>query len=361
MKKQYDRSNDLETHAYEWIHVTNPTEIFGMHFTTIITNPAYQLDDGGAQASATPIYNLFIEQAKKLNPEYISMIIPSRWYAGGKGLDAFREEMITDTHICELHDFLNANECFGNGVEIKGGVCYYLWDKNYEGPCTIYTHNEGKVIKQPPRYMKEEKSEVFIRHYQGVTIYRKVSSMKEQTIDSLVSSQKPFGLRTFVHGKKDSFPNSVLLFERGGKGYISKSEITKGYDLLDKYKIYISRAYNAGDTYPHQILGKPILGLPNTCCTATYVCIGPFPNVDEALNAMTYIKTKFFRFLVSLIKVSQMAPATVYAFVPMQDFSKTWTDEELYQKYGLSDEEINFIESMIKPMDLEGGDDDTDE
>lgn len=351
------RGNTLETHAYEIIHTLKPEEIFKMKFDVIISNPPYQLSDGGAQASASPIYDLFVNQAKKLNPRYLSMVIPARWYGGGKGLDDFRSEMIGDKHIRVLHDYLNAADCFP-GVEIKGGICYFLWDRDNEGKCKIYTHNGDIIQEQQERYLREGNSDVFIRSGEGVSIYRKVHAFNEPTVDSLVSSQKPFGLRTFAHGKEKPFPGCITLFERGGVGYISRGEVERGFDMIDKYKIFISRAYNAGDVYPHQIIGKPIFGDKGTCCTETYVYMGPFKSKEETENMISYIQTKFFRFLVSLIKVSQMASSFVYAFVPMQDFSKPWTDEELYAKYGITEEEIAFIDSMIRSMDLNGGSDD---
>ena len=350
-KEVYDRGEDMESHAYEFIHTDNPNELYNnMTFDVIIGNPPYQLSDGGEGGSATPIYQLFVEQAKKLNPRYLTMIIPARWYGGGRGLDDFRKKMIEDKRIRFLHDFLNASECFGNGVEIKGGVCYFLWNRDQEGKCSVYTHNADK-IEESCRYLQEEGSNVFIRYKMGVEIYHKVKALEEKTIDKLVSSQRPFGLRTFVHGEKNSFDNAITLYENGGIGYIKRNLISSNTDWINKPKVYVSRAYNAGDNYPHQIIGKPILGEPGSCCTETYIVIGPFTSQKEASNVISYIRTKFFRFLVMLKKTSQQAAAPVYSFVPLQDFSKPWTDEELYKKYGLTDEEIQFIESMIRPME----------
>lgn len=350
-QSEYDRAQDLETHAYEWIHVQNPEEIFRMKFDVIIGNPPYQLSDGGAGASATPIYDKFVMQSIKLKPRYLSMIIPARWYGGGKGLDSFRAYMIDNKHIRILHDFINASDCFGTGVEIKGGVCFFLWDRDSKGKCKIVTHTGEKVVIQAEREMKEEDSNVFIRYAEGVAIYQKVKAFKEQTIDSLVSSQKPFGLRTFVHGANEKTESSVKLFERGGIGYIDRNEIHSHPEWIDAPKVFISAAYNAGDSYPHQIIGKPLLGNVGTACTETYIVIGPLKTPTEACNLISYISTKFFRFLVMLKKTSQHAAANVYSFVPLQDFSKPWTDAELYAKYNLTQKEIDFIESMIKPME----------
>lgn len=355
-QKEYERGDELETHAYEWIHTTKPEEIFKMKFDVIIGNPPYQLSDGGAQASATPIYNRFVEQAKKLNPRYMTMIIPARWYAGGKGLDTFRASMVMDRRIRVLHDFINASDCFGNGVEIKGGICFFLWDRDHVGKCKVFTHTGDKTVEQNERYLQEDGNDVFIRYAEGVSILGKVQSANEKTMDEMVSSQKPFGLRTYVHGEQKRFAGSIKLYERGGTGYVNRGEITKNENWIDQPKVFISAAYNAGDSIPHQIIGKPIAGEAGSACTETYIVVGPFNAPFEVNNAISYIQTKFFRFLVMLRKSSQHAASSVYAFVPQQDFSKPWTDTELYKKYGLTDDEIAFIESMIKPMEL-GSDD----
>ena len=357
-EKEYGEAvrHGLETHAYELIHTTKPEDIFKMKFDVIIGNPPYQLSDGGSNASATPIYQLFIQQAKKLSPRYLSMIVPSRWFAGGKGLDSFRNEMIADTRIRELHDYLNASDCFGNGVEIKGGVCYFLWDRDNRGDCLVATHSSEGVISQQKRYMKIGDNDVFIRRNEAISILEKVSAFKENSFSTIVSSRKPFALPTNITGSKTRSGCDVILYQRGGTAFYPLSGLTKNQGWINKYKIYITKAYNAGDDYPHQILNKPIFGDKETCCTETYIVIGPFESEMITNNVISYVCTKFFRFLVSLKKISQDATQRVYEFVPMQDFSKPWTDEELYAKYGLTEEEINFIESMIKPMEL-GGDD----
>ena len=348
----YDRGSEAEQYAYMFIHTDTPGQFFeNMKFDVIVGNPPYQLSDGGAQASAMPIYNLFVVQAMRLKPRYLSMIIPARWYGGGRGLDEFRSAMIRDKRIRVLHDFHNASDCFGTGVEIKGGVCYFLWERDNEGTCRIFTHNGESVKEQPERYLKEKNSDVFIRYAEGVSVYKKVVAFKEKTLEPLVSAQRPFGLRTFAKGKSTKFHDAITLYQNGGVGYITRDEVDQNKKLIDEYKIYISRAYNAGDTYPHQIIGKPILGKPGSCCTETYVTIGPFENEEETKNVISYIHTKFFRFMVFLTKVSQMASSKVYQFVPIQDFSHPWTDEMLYKKYGLDDEEIAFIDSMIRPME----------
>lgn len=331
-------------------------EVKEMKFDAVVGNPPYQVSDGGAQSSAIPVYNLFVEMAKDISPTYISMIMPSRWMAGGRGLDTFRERMISDKRIRILHDYLDAEECFSR-VEIKGGICYFLWDKDNEGKCAITTHKDGVTYRQENRFLKEDNSDVFIRYAEGVSVYHKVRAKGEKTFDLLVSSQRPFGLRTYVHGSESNDQNTITLYERGGIGHIERAAITHNSQWIDKPKVYISAAYNAGDSYPHQIIGKPISGKAGSACTETYVVIGPFANDTEVSSVISYIRTKFFRFLVMLKKTSQHAPASVYSFVPMQSFEKQWTDKMLYEKYGLNDKEIAFVESMIKPMDALDGND----
>jgi len=349
---QGKRSEDLESHAYELIHTETPEDIFKMKFDVIIGNPPYQLSDGGNGASAKPIYHLFVEQAKKLNPRYLVMIIPSRWFVGGKGLKSFRKAMISDVRIRILHDFLNASDCFGQGIEIKGGICFFLWDRDNKGPCQIKTHLHEDIISEAIRYLKIGKNDVFIRRNEAISILEKVQQFSEVSFSKIVSSRKPFGLSTNYSGEKFSKTNDIKLLQRCGVMFVGRNKIEKNSEWIDQYKIYLTKAYGASDEYPHQILNQPILGEPKSCCTETYIVIGPFSNKAEAKNVITYISTRFFRFLVSIKKISQDASQRVYSFVPLQDFSKPWTDAELYKKYGLSNEEIAFIDSMIKPMEL---------
>ena len=346
----YDRGSEAEQYAYMFIHTDNPKQFFGnMKFDVIIGNPPYQLDDGGNSASAKPIYQLFVEQAIKLKPRYLSMIIPARWYSGGKGLDDFRDKMIDDTRIKTLHDYLNAAECFGNGVEIKGGVCYFLWDSSHSGPCHIFTHYK-ELLSESCRFLRYK--DIFVRRSEAMSILDKIQIDDKNSFSTIVSSRKPFGLATSFDGHSTrKSPKDHILYKRGGTAFVSPEEIVDSYHSIDQYKIFISKAYNAGDEYPHQILNRPILVGPGDCCTETYIQIGPFKTRQEAENVISYIKTRFMRFLVSLRKISQDATSKVYQFVPIQDFSHPWTDEMLYKKYGLTENEIAFIDSMIRPME----------
>ena len=346
-QEEYDREDALETHAYQFIH--NPKDLMKMKFDVIIGNPPYQLSDGGAQASATPIYQHFIEQAKKLNPRYLTMIVPARWYSGGKGLDEFRDNMLQDNRLRIIHDFEDAGECFA-GVEIKGGVCYFLWDKENRGLCKVYTHQKGEIISISERALLEKNSDIFIRYNNGISILHKVLAKKEDSFSDIVSSRKPFGLATnFEEYKTNKFNDAIKLYANKKQGYITLKQIERNRNWVNQYKIFVPKAIGSGDIKTDRI--KPIIGEPNTCCSETYIVIGPFNSEKICNNVISYINTKFFHFLLGLKKITQDATKRVYQFVPMQDFNEPWTDEKLYKKYGLTQEEIDFIESMIRPME----------
>lgn len=351
----YDRGSNAEQYAYMFIHTDNPKQFFGnMKFDVIIGNPPYQLSDGGdtedrQRGGAIPLYHRFIQQAKRLKPRYLSMIIPSRWFSGGRGLDEFRDEMLHDDHIRIIVDYPLSSECFP-GVEIKGGVCYFLWDRDIKGLCKVKTIR-GNLTSLTTRPLLEKGSDTFIRYNEAISILHKVQSLKEKSFSPLVSSQKPFGFRTYVTGNSIERKGDVKLYANKSVGFVKRNEIIQNSAWVDKFKVFITMAYGAGEDFPHQIINMPFIGEPNTCCTETYIVIGPFREKQETENVISYIKTRFFRFLVLLKKNTQHAAAKVYQFVPIQDFSHPWTDEMLYKKYNLTEEEIAFIESMIRPME----------
>jgi site-specific DNA-methyltransferase (adenine-specific) len=357
---QFDRDDGLESHAYEFIHTDKPEEIFNMKFDVIVGNPPYQLADGGAQASATPIYNLFVQQAKKLNPRYLVMIIPARWYTGGKGLDEFRKEMINDKHISIIHDYPKASDCFPS-VEIKGGVCYFLRDEgydNYENEMLMFNH-DGEECYQMRRKLKYPGFDVFIRDARSVSILNKILKLNFESLSSHVSTRKPFGLPgEFV--KSDQFHPTdrnlnwpLKCYGKGMSiGYVEKKNVRVNNEYIDRWKVFVPRANNIGmdtaDDNQNSFVGKP-----GEISTESYmtVCADLDFTEQKCNNLAKYLRTKFARFCHCLMKASQDATAKTYSFVPMQDFSKPWVDEELYKKYNLTADEIKFIESMIKPME----------
>lgn len=338
----------LSLYAYAFIHDKNP--FTNMKFDVIIGNPPYQLNVGVEKKNfAIPIYQKFIQQAIKLNPHYLCMITPSRWFAGGRGLDEFRDEMLNDKRLKEIHDYPDASEVFP-GVEIKGGVNFFLWQSDYQGDCLVKTYEEGEVISELKRPLREEGADTFIRDNNAITIFHKVRDFKEKSFSEVVSMQTPFGLLSSFKGyKKESFDEAIKLYGNKCEGYINKDVVSKNEHWIKEYKVYVPKAIGSGEMKEDRV--KPFLGEKNSCCTQTYLVIGPFRDKQRCENVISYINTKFFHFMLGLKKNTQDAMRGVYEFVPMQDFSKPWTDEELYKKYNLSQEEINYIESMVREME----------
>ncbi|MBV6394145.1 MAG: hypothetical protein KPEEDBHJ_03394 [Anaerolineales bacterium] len=345
---EYDRDESLETHAYQFIHTDKPEELFNMKFDVVIGNPPYQLSDGGFGRSASPIYQKFVHQAKKLEPRYLTMIIPSRWFGGGKGLDSFREEMLNDDRVRKLIDFEDANEVFP-GVDIAGGICYFLWERDSRGLCEV------KNIQNGTETLSTRKLNEFgtlIRHGQALSIIHKVLAKKESTMNEQVSSSKPFGLRTFVRPQKKG---DIILRWQKGEGPYNREEITLGVEMIDKWKVITAtvgndHAGNPGKDGKRRVLSKIDILPPGTICTETYLVIGNYKKKSEAQNLVAYMQTKFFRFLVSQFMYSHHITKDSYSFVPILDMGVKWTDETLCKRYGITKAEFEFIESKIRPM-----------
>lgn len=341
------RLESQEKHAYKFIHLTNK-ELSNMQFDVIVGNPPYQLGDSGFGASAMPIYQKFVDQAKKLNPKYMAFIIPSRWFAGGKGLDSFRAEMLTDKKIKTIYDYPNANDCFP-GVEIKGGVMYFVRASNYNGKTEIHTIVGDEELPVAKRYLDE--FDIFVRYNQAIPILEKVQNRHEETLDRRVSSRKPFGYATnFNDFDKINNPDKVKIYARGTTGYIRRERIQVHKEWIDKPKVLLAMASEGSGVFPNKITGQPLIADAPSICTETYLVAGIFQNINEAENYALYIKTRFYRFLVSLKKNTQHLTADRFSFVPDLPMDQVWTDEKLYERYDITPEEQKFIESMIKEM-----------
>ena len=286
------RDGELETHAYEFIHTKKLEEIFGMKFDVIIGNPPYQLNVGVEKENyAVPIYQKFVEQAKKLNPRYLSMIIPSRWFAGGRGLDQFRKDMLHDNRIRVIHDFPKSFDCFP-GVEIQGGVCYFLWDRNHRGNCSVVTHKDMNVGDAMERPLLEAGCETFIRYNESISIIRKVQAFGEDSFSKYVSAQTPFGVITSYKGNQTrQAKTDVKMYisgnekeYKGGSSFCPLDKITKGQNMISWHKVYVCEAYGGGMNFPHNVISKPFYGEPNTICNQSYLVVGPFADKNECDN-----------------------------------------------------------------------------
>lgn len=347
---EYAREAGKEQHAYEFIHLDNPKEVFDMKFDVIIGNPPYQMSDGGNNASAMPIYQKFVTQAKKLNPRFLIMITPSRWFSGGRGLDAYRREMLSDKRISKLVDYEDANECFP-GVDMSGGVSYFLWERDHAGQCEVTNMRNGAentMMRDLDTY------ETLIRSNDAIAIVDKIVSKANCFMDATVSSQKPFGLRTYEKpGKK----GDLILRWREGRGPIESNRVTAGLEMIDKCKVIVSRVVyeHAGGVDSRgqkRILSVLDLLGKKEVCTETYLVVDAFDSKDEAENCLNYLRLKLPRYLIGQIASAQMINKKSFSLVPVLDFKKTWNDKELYELFELSSFEITQVEDLIKPMDL---------
>ena len=334
----------VKTAGY-WNGTTNKNMI---EFDAIVGNPPYQIMDGGGRGSSSiSIFDKFVDLSKQINPLFLTLIIPSRWFSGGKGLDDFRSTMLNDNHISMIKDFFDATMCFPS-ADISGGVNYFLWQKDYQGKCLVHSVLESKETAMM-RPLLEQGCDAFIRFNEAVSIIRKVISKNEQSMEDFISARKPFG---DINAKKDRGANDLFVYAYPDDGYVPREEIANNVNWINKYKVLITKAYGERGKFPYYILGKPFIAAPNEVCTETYLVAYISDNRQECENVVSYMITKFFRFLVLQKKNTQNAARNVYSFAPIQDFSQFWTDAKLYEKYGLNEEEIKYIESMIKPMEM---------
>ena len=354
----FDRGPELENHAYAFIHTHNIKarlgELFGadMQFDVIIGNPPYQMTGGAGGTSDSSIYHLFVEQALKLEPRFVSMVVPSRWMAGGRGMDEFRSDMLSSEKLAEIVDFPVSKDVFP-GVEVKGGICYFLWENGHTGRTSVTTIRGDEVIGPVARDLGE--FDVFVRDPRAVDILHKVQAKAEPSIIDMLTGDTPFGIATNFdrYSEKEKKGDVALHLVRKGKrqvGYMPRDDIKKNTHLIDTWKVLTPKAgSDGGQKIPDIVLGKTLVVAPGSLCTQTFIAFW-VSSEAEARSLQSYYCTKFFRFLVSLRKITQDALRGTYTWVPQQEWNRTWTDALLYEKYSLTQSEIDYVESVIKPM-----------
>lgn len=359
-KEQFgeDTRENMETHAYEFIHTVNLKEIIGdMKFDVIVSNPPYQMSDGGSGTgiSAKPIYNLFVEQSMKLNPRYLTMIIPSRWFAGGKGLDDFRKNMLEDDRISKIYDYMSSKDCFP-GVNIAGGVNYFLWSRDYHGKCSI--HNCSNEYPEVVSTRKLNEFPVFIRDNRAVSIIHKFLNSGDKNLADNTFTRNPFGFVSKDRGNKKPYANedNLILISSGGTGYVKRSQVTKNLNEIDKFKVSIGKIVPSNgevDTDPkdgYKVTTSSRILKPKEIMTESYLYLQGFNTEEEAQNFADYMALKFPRFMMKHTLSSMNISTQNFVYVPLLDYSKKWTDQDLYERYNLTSEEIEYVESLIRPM-----------
>jgi site-specific DNA-methyltransferase (adenine-specific) len=363
-QRDYDRGADSETYAYAFLHTpdlrSRLREIFGanMQFDVIIGNPPYQLGQSGGEAGggfAMPTYHNFVRAAKSLAPRYVVMVTPSRWFAGGRGLDEFRSEMLADKRLRALIDFPDATDAFP-GTQIKGGVSYFLWDAAWADGCEVTTVERGKPTGPPMKRLLGA-YDVVVRRNEAVPILEKVLAKSKAdgypSLAACVSPIQPFSIRTNFRGAASAagLKRPVRLIGNGGDSYISRDAVPRNESWIDEWKVLLGAAYGAGDGFPHQIYNHPIVAGPGSACTETYLVIKRFDSENHANRFAQFLRTRLVRFLVSLRKYTQHLYNERFQFVPDLPMDREWTDLLLYKRYGITLDETAFIESMIRPMD----------
>lgn len=362
-QRDYDRPEDLESHAYPFTHTSDPVsmlnEIFGneMKFDVVIGNPPYQLSTGGGNQTkqAKPIYQDFIRQAMNLEPNLLCMVVPSRWFAGGMGLDGFRRDMMSDRSIMRIVDYPDAREVFGDQGP-AGGVNYFVWSPAHEGPCDFSTIKAGQEVSRKTRYLDEY--EVIIRDALSLAILEQVSNLNEPPLKDIVSAISPFGLSTAYRGSETigNLSSPVMVRSTGGRSWIERSEIKKSEVEIDRWKVLLSATASEHAGQPdkngtRRIFSRIEILKPCEVVTHSYLTVGSFEDEQSAINLSNYLRTKFVRYLVSVVQSTQHLSRATFSYVPIQDFSKKWTDEELFSKYKLTSEQIQQIDNEIRAMD----------
>lgn len=346
-QNEYERDQSLEEYAYPFIHGADPRKVFNMKFDVIVGNPPYQLSDGGGTgSSARPLYHLFIQQAMKLEPRYLSMIVPSRWFSGGKGLDEFRNEMLADVRIAKLVDFSDSRDVFP-GVDIAGGVCYFLWDRDSKGLCEI-TNVTGGDVNVSRRALNE--MNVLIRHNTTLGIVRKSVKLANQNISTIVSARKPFGIDSKARPKSSG---DITIVTSAGTGPYKRSEVNSGLDLIDSWKVFVSKASSdhggqADKNGKRKVFARVIAAPPGHVCSESYLVVGPFKSERMAKNCVRYLTLRTIRYLVAATLFTQNITRERFEFVPLLDMQKSWSDEDLFTSMALTSEEIDHIEQTMR-------------
>lgn len=350
-----------DNHAYAFIHQTGREAVgrsISMKFDVIVGNPPYHMEDGGGEgSSAVPLYNLFVEQAKALNPQYITMVIPARWYSGGKGLDAFRNSMLRDQRITSIDDFPETELIFP-GRNIRGGVCYFLWSQGHTGPARITNHRKSGVNPVAVRPLLEPGLSTFVRHNEAISILHKVRSKNEETFSNRVQSRNPYGIPSnFAQFSKKKTPSKSILLYRSRRGesvdrevFIARDQVQNNVGFAKRHKVLVSKASPGGDEFPHTVFSRPFVASPGSVSTETYLIVDFVDSKSEGANLVSYIGTRFFRFLVLLVKNTQNISKGSFSLVPVQDMSRVWTDKQLYKKYNITAAEQEYIEALVKEM-----------
>jgi site-specific DNA-methyltransferase (adenine-specific) len=341
-------ASDKENHAYAFIHADGREAVekeIGMKFDVVVGNPPYQLRDTGGKGSATPIYQHFIQMAQALEPDHLVMIAPSRWMAGGKGLDEFRTQMLGDRRLRRLVDFHDAAVLFP-GINVNGGVCYFHWDRDHDGPCeftSVY-----KSGRRRTRTRALDTYDILVRFNDALPILEKVRAKGEPTFDVRVSKHRPFGFRTFFKGNPGPPPPGALTLQARKPAWVHRDEVTINADLIDTWKVFVPRASDGNEIYPLPVLTEPIVAAPGTVCTETYLVLAPFDSEQHAEHCAAYVRTRFFRFLMSLRKMTQDNRRDRFSFIPDLDLDTRWTDELLYERYGITEGEQAYIAEIVR-------------